>query len=160
MSGDVLSAALVGINVAIDAGKALVSAQGAIERAELKLKLADIVSALAEAKLDLGFIQGSAGDHALDGIDRNDDLAEAPADGQAVAFDDVGEGPDTVGPVGEDEGDEEQRSGDEPGQERLELGGGAGSDADHEARKDERPGHEPAPDNDAEGAWRLDDERR
>jgi len=53
MSGDVLSAALVGINVAIDAGKALVSAQGAIERAELKLKLADIVSALAEAKLDL-----------------------------------------------------------------------------------------------------------
>ena len=53
MSGDVLSAALAGINVAIEAGKALVSSQGAIERAELKLKLADIVSALAEAKLDL-----------------------------------------------------------------------------------------------------------
>lgn len=50
---DALGAALQSINASVELVKALSSASGAVERAELKLKLANIMTDLAEAKLAL-----------------------------------------------------------------------------------------------------------
>ena len=53
MSGDVIAAAISSINFTIEGVKALSKASGAIERAELKLQLAEMMGALAEVKLEL-----------------------------------------------------------------------------------------------------------
>lgn len=53
MGFDTLAAAIQSVNAAIETIRAISSANGAIERAELKFKVADMMEALAEAKLAL-----------------------------------------------------------------------------------------------------------
>jgi len=53
MSGDVIAAAISCINLTIDGVRKLSKASGAIERAELKLQLAEMMDALADAKLEM-----------------------------------------------------------------------------------------------------------
>jgi hypothetical protein len=45
------------IKTAIDIGKAVIAAQGSLDTAELRLKLADMITALASAKIELTEVQ-------------------------------------------------------------------------------------------------------
>ena len=53
MGFDMLAAAIQSVNLTIDTVKAISTATGAIERAELKFKVAEMMESLAEAKLAL-----------------------------------------------------------------------------------------------------------
>jgi hypothetical protein len=56
---DVTALAAIGSNikVAYDLGKAILEAKGQLDAAELKLKLADIIGALADAKMEIASAQ-------------------------------------------------------------------------------------------------------
>ena len=102
----------------------------------------------------MSFIERAAGDHALDRIDRDDDVAEAPRKRQRVAVDDVAQRKEGIGPVGEDGRDHGERARHDPREERLKSDRCAHGNLDKEQCEDECARREPAPDDHTESARR------